>query len=215
MSKKKTYNRVARLYDLFDLPFEYGRYRPIRRHMFNGLAGRILDAGVGTGRNIPFYPEGSDVTGIDLSHAMLARAELRRDRLRKRVELLEMNVLETSFADGHFDATVATFLFCVLEPEHQLPALKELARITRPGGEVRVLEYAYSKKPAKRLIMRLWAPWVRWVYGAAFDRDTERYVADAGLEVVEFRFLFQDIIKLLILKHPESADSTVVWPSNP
>lgn len=206
MNKKKTYNRLARLYDIFDLPFEYSRYRPIRRHMFNGLAGRILDAGVGTGRNIPFYPEGSEVTGIDLSPAMLGRAEARRDRLRKPVELLEMNVLETAFADHYFDAAVATFLFCVLDPEHQLAALKELARIVRPGGEIRILEYAYSKKPLKRFIMRLWQPWVRWVYGAAFDRNTEQYVARAGLEVVEFRFLHQDIIKLLVLKHRQSAD---------
>ncbi len=49
MSTKKSYNRIARLYDVFDLPFEYGRYRPIRRHVFKGLAGHILDAGVGTG----------------------------------------------------------------------------------------------------------------------------------------------------------------------
>ena len=202
MRKKKVYSRIARFYDLFDLPFEYGRYRPIRRHMFSGLEGRILDAGVGTGRNMSFYPEGTEVTGIDLSKAMLGRAVERRERLHKRVDLLEMDVLRTTFPDDHFDAAVATFLFCVLEPEDQLPALKELCRITRTGGEIRILEYAYSQSPVKRFIMRLWAPWVRWLYGAAFDRDTEQYVPQAGLRVAESRFLFQDIIKLLILRHP-------------
>jgi len=201
MSKKKVYSRIARVYDVLDLPFEYGRYRPIRQHMFSGLGGRILDAGVGTGRNMPFYPEGAEVTGIDLSKAMLGRAVKRRERLQKRVDLLEMDVLRTSFPDHHFDAIVATFLFCVLEPEDQLPALKELCRITRPGGEIRILEYAYSQDPIKRFIMHLWAPWVRWVYGAAFDRETERYVPGAGLCVAEFRFMFHDIIKLLILRH--------------
>ncbi len=201
MSKKKVYGRIARVYDVLDLPFEYGRYRPIRQQMFSGLEGRILDAGVGTGRNMPFYPEGAEITGIDLSKAMLGRAVKRRERLQKRVDLLEMDVLRTSFPDHHFDAAIATFLFCVLEPGDQLPALKELCRIIRPGGEIRILEYAYSQDPIKRFIMHLWAPWVRWVYGAAFDRDTERYVPGAGLCVAEFRFLFQDIIKLLILRH--------------
>jgi hypothetical protein len=48
----------AWVYDLLDLPFEYGRYRKIRPLLFWGLSGRILEAGVGTGQNFPFYPPG-------------------------------------------------------------------------------------------------------------------------------------------------------------
>lgn len=203
MSKKKVYNRIARIYDVLDLPFEYGRYRPIRQHMFNGLTGRILDAGVGTGRNMAFYPEGAEVIGIDLSKAMLTRAEKRRERLQKQIDLLEMDVLQTTFPDDYFNAAVATFLFCVLEPEDQLPALRELCRVIRPDGEIRILEYTYSQDPVKRFVMHLWAPWVRLLYGATFDRDTEQYVPQAGLRVVEFHFLFEDIIKLLILRSEE------------
>ena len=50
------YQRIAPLYDLIDFPFEYTRYRRIRPMLFQGLSGRVLDAGVGTGRNFPFYP---------------------------------------------------------------------------------------------------------------------------------------------------------------
>ena len=50
------YQRIAPVYDLLELPFEYGRYRQIRRLLFQGLSGGVLDAGVGTGRNFPFYP---------------------------------------------------------------------------------------------------------------------------------------------------------------
>ncbi len=192
------YQRVAPLYDLLDLPFEYGRYRALRPELFEGLSGTILDAGVGTGRNMPFYPEGAKVVGVDLSPAMLARARRRRDALGLDVELKEMDVLRTSFPDDAFDGVVATFLFCVLAPEHQAPALKELARICKPDGQIRLLEYATSADPLRRLIMKLWAPWVRWVYGAAFDRDTERDLPEAGLETIETRFLYKDIIKLIV-----------------
>ena len=58
------YQRIAPFYDLLDLPFEYGRYRRIRALLFEGLSGRLLDAGVGTGRNFPFYPPGASVVGI-------------------------------------------------------------------------------------------------------------------------------------------------------
>src|SRR6185437_1095343 len=50
------YERIAPIYDLLDLPFEYSRYRKIRPMLFQGLKGRVLDAGVGTGRNMQFYP---------------------------------------------------------------------------------------------------------------------------------------------------------------
>src|SRR5215203_4836790 len=86
------YQRIAPFYDLLDLPFEYARYRHIRPLLFAGLRGRILDAGVGTGRNIPFYPEGAEVVGVDQSPAMLARAERRRAALGGKVELRRMDV---------------------------------------------------------------------------------------------------------------------------
>ena len=77
LSNFERYQRIAWAYDLLDLPFEYGRYRKIRPQLFRGLSGRILDAGVGTGRNFPFYPVHSAVVGIDLSPAMLAHAQRR------------------------------------------------------------------------------------------------------------------------------------------
>ncbi len=196
MTKHK-YQRIARLYDLLDLPFERSRYQPLRHHLFEGLSGRILDAGVGTGRNIPFYPAGSRVTGIDQSPAMLERAARRLARIGGDVELRETNVLDTGFSDDTFNAVVATFLFCALDETLQLPALHELARICKPSGEIRILEYRYSDNPRKRFIMRLWAPWVRWAYGAGFDRNTEHYMPEAGLEIVETRFLHEDIIKII------------------
>lgn len=200
MDRQTVYRHRARLYDLLDLPFEYGRYRALRRRMFEGLTGRLLDAGVGTGRNIEFYPEGSEVTGIDLSPAMIARARQRSTKIGREVDLVEMDVSATAFADNHFDAVIATFLFCVLENDRQLPALTELARICKEGGEIRLLDYVYSRNPARRLVMRLWAPWVRVVFGAAFDRDTERHITAAGLELVARRFEVSDVIRLLVLR---------------
>ena len=185
---------------MFDLPFELVRYRPLRRVLFEGLKGTLLDAGVGTGRNFPCYPEGSRVTGIDLSPAMLARARRRKDKLGTAVDLREMNVMQLEFADESFDGIVSTFLFCVLDAEHQRPALEELRLVCRPSGTIRILEDAISENPIQRFIMRLWAPWVRFAYGAEFDRHTERYLEAAGLDLVEKKFLYKDIIKLLTVR---------------
>ena len=65
--------------------------------------------------------------------------------------------METGFADDSFDAIVATFLFCVIKPEQQLPELRELARICPRGGKIRILEYAVPAQPVRRAVMGLWA----------------------------------------------------------
>ena len=200
VSKQKIYNRIAGLYDILDLPFERVRYKPLRKILFNGLRGDLLDAGVGTGRNFPYYPDDTNVTGIDLSPAMLDRARWRKEKLGTAIDLRHENVMEMNFADDSFDAIVSTFLFCVLDAEHQHPALEELRRVCRPGGTIHILEYAISEKPLRRFIMKLWAPWVRYAYGAEFDRNTEQYLDATGLELVETKFLYKDIIKLLLVR---------------
>lgn len=192
------YQRIATIYDLLDLPFEYGRYRALRRQLFDGLQGRILDAGVGTGRNFPFYPRNAEVMGIDISPAMLRRAKRRRSRSpAQSIELRQMDVTHMALPDRAFDAAVTSFLFCVLPDELQIPALRELHRVVRPGGVVRLMEYVRPQSRIRHLITRLWDPWIAWAYGASFDRQTEMHIRNAGLKVSMTRFVVTDLIKLI------------------
>ena len=197
LSTLDRYQRIAWAYDLLDLPFEYGRYRTIRPQMFAGLSGRILDAGVGTGRNFPFYPPSSQVIGVDLSPAMLARAQRRLATAAAPVELRRMDVTRLDFPDNHFDAAVATFLFCVLPDEMQVAALRELRRVVKPGGLVRCLEYTRPRGGLRKTMTKIWEPWVHWADGAGFDRRTEQHMPEAGLQLVESRFVYEDLIKFL------------------
>ena len=109
-------------------------------------AGRILDVGVGTGCNIPFYPEGSKVVGIDMSERMLDRARERARELGRPMTLRPMNLLSLDFPDASFDTVSATFVLLCLPDELQEPALRELRRVTKPGGRVLLLDYRRSAK---------------------------------------------------------------------
>ncbi len=202
------YQRIAPFYDLLDLPFEYGRYRRIRPLLFQGLSGKLLDAGVGTGRNFPFYPDGADVVGIDSSPAMLARAERGRGTAAARIELQQMDVTALAFPDRTFDGAVATFLFCTLPDELQLPALEEIGRVVKPGGQIRLLEYTRPTGAVRRAMTRLWEPWVAWAYGAGFDRHTETYVPQAGLQLVDSRFVDDELIKLITVISPRTPEKS-------
>ena len=194
------YQRIAPFYDLLDLPFEYLRYRRVRPLLFKGLSGRLLDAGVGTGRNFAFYPANASVVGIDLSPAMLARAAHRAKFAAVAVELKKMDVTSLEFPARHFDAAVAAFLFCVLPDEQQVAALRELGRVVKPRGVIRLLEYVRPRGRLRRAVARLWEPWMAWAYGASFDRRTEEHVPKAGLQLLDSRFVVDDLLKLISVR---------------
>ena len=82
----------------------------------------------------------------------------------------------------------------------QVPALREIGRVVKSGGTIRLLEYVRPRGAMRRAITRLWEPWVAWVYGAGFDRRTEERVPEAGLEVVESRLVVDDLIKLISIR---------------
>ncbi len=202
---RSIYDRIAPLYDLLDIPFERGRYRAIRPGVFAEVADarRLLDCGIGTGRNIPYYPRQVEVTGIDQCQGMLERARRRAHRQQRQVDLIEANVLDMPFDDDTFCAATATFLFCVLPDEIQESALREIARVVKPGGQIVLLEYQLSQRPWHSRIMKLWAPWVRFAYGAAFDQRTHEHVRKAGLIVEQRRYVHADIIVQLSITVPE------------
>lgn len=197
---RRAYERIAPVYDLLDGFYEWSWKRRLRAELFrHALPGRLLDVGVGTGRNMPFYPTSAPVIGIDASPAMLARARARARRLGREVELFEMNLLELDFPDGHFDTVVATFVLLCLPDALQLPALRELARVTRPGGRILLLDYHRSSRTLVRWWMRLLSSWLRWAFAGRFDPTTEQHIAEAGLMPLLHRSYMGDAVSLLVL----------------
>ena len=204
----RAYQRIAPCYDLIDLPFELGRYRSIRPLLFQGLNGRILDAGVGTGRNIPFYPPDCEVVGVDQSPAMLKRAAHRRTKLAASARLVEMNLAELAFSDGYFDAAVASFVFCTMPAEGRLAALRELRRVVKPSGRVRLLEYAPALTAFRRVLTRMWQPWVDWAFAARLDHDVELELSQASWTVTSSRYVATSI------KLVEASPATLCGPAD-
>ena len=68
--RRRLYQRIAPFYDILDFAGEALNQRKVRPQLLDGLRGRVLDAGIGTGRNIPYYPPNATVVGTDLSSAM-------------------------------------------------------------------------------------------------------------------------------------------------
>lgn len=195
---RRIYRRASRYYDWLDWPFEYFRYRELRVDIWQGLNGRILDLGAGTGRNAPYYPADAVVTSADLSPEMLAHAVRRIRAAGREPRAVVSDAVDLALKDGGFDVCVSTFLFCVLPDAVQERALREIKRVLKPGGKVILLEYVYSRKPWRRFWMRMLAPLTEWLYGARFDRRTRRYLIQAGFRIVEERFVHSDILLKIV-----------------
>lgn len=194
---RRIYDRGAWWYDIREWLPERLAFRRWRRELWSLVPpGSVLEVGVGTGKNLPYYREGHQVTAIDFSAKMLRRAETlaARDDLPVALRLMDAQALE--FGDQSFDSVVSTFVFCSV-PDPVL-GLQEVRRVLKPGGRAYLLEHVLSHKRPLRWLMRRANGIFRAMNGANIDRDTVANVESAGLTVVEARNLWSDIVKLIV-----------------
>jgi len=142
---RSAYKRWAPVYDRTFGKFVEAAVRQVTARA-NRFTGRLLEAGVGTGLALPHYAPALKVTGIDLSPHMLQRA---RERSRKTGQgnieaLLEMDAGHLQFPDNSFDVSVAMFVMTVVPDPRK--AMRELARVTRPGGTVLICNHFSVEK---------------------------------------------------------------------
>ncbi len=192
------YNITACFYDLLDYPWErlYRKWRPA---LVGDIRGKVLEAGVGTGRNLEFYHRDVELVGIDLSKPMLRRAKKRISKSNCRVQLVnEDATIMQSMPSGEFDWLFSSFMCCVMPDEIQQLAIRQFSRILKPGGRFRVLEIVFSKNRRLRKRQQLFAPFVEAVYGARFDRHTLDYIEQSPqLKITRTSFLKDDTYLLV------------------
>jgi ubiquinone/menaquinone biosynthesis C-methylase UbiE len=180
--------RLRAYYDVHAV--HYDRWmRSYDRHMLGdarrrlcGLAvGRTLELGVGSGLNLPSYPHGVELTGVDFSSRMLALAQKRRAETSARMQLVLGDGHALPFQAGLFDTVVATlFLSSVPSPR---VATEEMRRVLRPGGQLLLLDHVRSSVFPVRCLERVAAPFVQSRTGVDLRRDPVDYLADLGFSV--------------------------------
>ncbi|WP_422444489.1 class I SAM-dependent methyltransferase [Thermoanaerobacterium sp. DL9XJH110] len=189
---KKRYNRTALFYDLIDrmIPAK------LRKTAIAHASGKVLEIGVGTGKNFPYYPEGCDVTAIDFSPGMLARARKKLHLASVPVNLMEMDVQALQFPDNTFDTVVATCVFCsVPDP---VKGLREVKRVCKPGGKIILLEHVRSDNPVLGRLMDLLNPISLHLIGSNINRRTVKNVESAGIKLEKVEDVYGKIVKLII-----------------
>ncbi|MDQ6878706.1 MAG: class I SAM-dependent methyltransferase, partial [Candidatus Dormibacteraeota bacterium] len=141
-----SYDKEMRLFDRV-------LFKDSRAWVCSKAAGETLEVGVGTGLNLPFYPADVQLTGIDVSSAMLAIARRRANDLDHAVELREADAHALPFPDGSFDTVVCTFSLCAIPDERR--AVSEMKRVLRPGGRLLLADHVAGSTWPVRAVQRL------------------------------------------------------------
>jgi ubiquinone/menaquinone biosynthesis C-methylase UbiE len=194
---RRRYDRAARRYDAMTWPMEILAMDRHRARLIDQVQGpRVLEVGVGTGRNLPLYPDAVHVDAIDFSPRMLERASCRPAR--PNVELRLMDVEQLQWPAGSFDTVVSTCVFCSVP--HPLRGLTEIRRVLRAGGRALFLEH-----------VRPGAAWLAAVFdwldplvsrsGPHINRRTMDTIRKAGFVIEREDNLMSDVLKLVVA-HP-------------
>ncbi|GAB6173726.1 class I SAM-dependent methyltransferase [Paradesulfitobacterium aromaticivorans] len=189
---RQRYNRTSIFYDVMDQMIK----SDLRRSILSQATGEVLEVGVGTGKNLEFYPPDCQVTGIDLSPGMLEKARAKANKLKLPMKLFEMDTQNMTFPDHHFDTVVATCVFCsVPDP---IKGLKEIKRVCKPNGKIILLEHVRSDQPLLGKIMDILDPLTVRMMGPHINRKTVENIEKAGIHINSVKNQGMNILKLII-----------------
>ncbi|MCI2425691.1 methyltransferase domain-containing protein [Candidatus Acetothermia bacterium] len=205
------YDRIAPVYDLMQWLMERPA-RKWRRLLWAQVEGeRVLEVGVGTGKNMSYYPSRARVTAIDLSAKMLRRARRRVERKKREVDLRQMDAQALNFPDQSFDSAVASFVFCSV-PDPEL-GLSELGRVTKSEGDILLLEHVRPENPCLGRLFDLFNPLIVRLFGCNINRRTLLNIERVGLEIERVQNLDKiGIVKLIVTKPYNIKDKKVSPP---
>jgi ubiquinone/menaquinone biosynthesis C-methylase UbiE len=160
--------------------------------------GQVLEIAIGTGLNLPFYPANVEITGIEISPAMLEIARRRSRSLGRQVKLLVGDAQALPFPDQHFDTVICTIALCSIPDERQ--AVAEVWRVLRPGGHFVALEHVRSPNIIIRGLERLLESYTVRTQGDHLLREPAETVQAVGFSIEYLKRQKLGIVERLIAR---------------
>jgi ubiquinone/menaquinone biosynthesis C-methylase UbiE len=199
--------RLARYWDR-----QAGRYDRAMdfwdRHLFGDsrpwvcgrAAGDVLEVAIGTWRNLPFYPDGVRLTGVDFSPGMLGIARQRAERLGCPADLRLGDAQALDFPDESFDTVVSTYALCAVPDDRR--AVQEMARVLRPGGRLLLADHVAARSRALRALQWLYERISIPLEGEHHRRRPLAHVRSMGFEIELAERLHLGVVERIAARKP-------------
>jgi ubiquinone/menaquinone biosynthesis C-methylase UbiE len=162
--------------------------------------GEVLEVAVGTGRNLPFYREGTRLTGVDWSPGMLAIARQRAADLGREADLRPGDAQALDFPDSSFDTVLCALGLCAIPDDRR--AVAEMTRVLRPGGRLLLVDHVAASASALRAVQWLYERVTIPLAGEHFRRRPLAYVRELGFEVEETERFRLGIVERVCARKP-------------
>ena len=189
----------ARRYDQGMWLLEHASLGQLRQRLLAEARGVVLEIGVGTGANLPFYAPGTAVTAIELRPKRLTATT--RKGYGANVAVAAADAHSLPFPAGAFDTVVGTLVFCSLRDP--VTVLAEVRRVLRPGGRLLLLEHVRGQTPlTRRLTDWLHPLWFALQGECHLNRETAATVAAAGFRLDHSSNHARGLVQTLIATAP-------------
>ncbi len=194
---KRKYNRLPLCREWLEFPMEFLFFRRWRKRFLPPLKGKVLEVGVGTGKNIPYYNyQQVTLTAVDVSSGVMKRAEKRMQEKNHPVNLVLLPSDNLPYPNNTFDIVICTFVLCSV-PD-QMRMLRELKRVVKKEGKIILIEHMLSKNKIIAFLEKIHNPLFNYLLGFNINRDTKGNIQNAGLKITEEENLaFYDVFRYL------------------
>ena len=176
----------SRLYDLIMIPADRLGMLKWRKWATSLKGSKILEIGVGTGLNMPYYNHETTIFAVDPDAEMLKRAVARCNGSGHNAHFIRGQAETLPFSDAAFDAAVGTLVFCTVADQER--SLSELNRVVKPGAPIRLFEHVRLDEGAGAHFQDLLTPvWKGIAGGCRLNRKTPEAVKNAGFRIEDIR----------------------------
>ena len=199
------WDRHARSYDREMRFFERALFKDSRLWICSQARGDTLEVGIGTGRNIAFYPKDVGLIGLDVSEGMLNHARRRANELGRAVELHMGDAAHLPFGDASFDTVVSTLSLCAIPDDRG--AVREMMRVLRPGGRLLLADHIASSSVVVHLLQRAFEVFTVPLQGEHFLRRPSATAQREGFEIETRERFSLGVIERIVARKPVPADA--------
>lgn len=167
-----------------------------RKKLLQHTHGKILEVGIGTGSNFPYYPKKDiQITGIDFSSEMLKSARSLASQLNIQASFIQKDVENAKFKPNSFDCIVSTLSLCSYT--QPIATLNKFSDWCKDDGQILLLEHGLSSKPLLSLSQRLVDPLFQMISGCHCNRNITKILEESNIEVLHTETYWSDIIYLI------------------